>query len=202
MPENYTKEELKQHIINSFPTQAIEIVNIVCTYDIHDFTECAKKRRYWEIKLNFIKNYQDKYKRLPVKAQCCKEKPYETIEECRQQVYQLKAMERECFKRMNTEKLTPIAFITFQSQIQARRLADAWRKNNIFHRYSCAYCSDPHFHFKGHYIDAELAPESNDINWENLAVSTCKRYLYRLITMFIGIIILFITFIIVYFTHE
>ena len=46
LPEDYKKEELEQHIYNNFcSTEKIQIVDIISTYNIHDFMDCVKKKR-------------------------------------------------------------------------------------------------------------------------------------------------------------
>ena len=37
LPKSYTKEELQKHIEDNFIEEKISIVNIVCTYDLHEF---------------------------------------------------------------------------------------------------------------------------------------------------------------------
>ena len=130
----------------------------------------------------------------------CGTKPFESIEHCEKMIENIEEKIKNCFKALSTEKKTQYAFVAFISKIQTRQIFEAWDRRNFLYRLSC--CLQPQYSFKGNYIHAELASESTDINWENLSASFTKRYARRFITHFVAIIVLFITFIVVYFTHQ
>ena len=204
LPNNYTKEELERHIIKHFPEHNIDIVNIVCTYDISEYSRIAKELTGWEMKLDFIKKYESKYNKLPVKKSCCKEIPYETAEECEKNIKTIGDNLTECIKTMSVDELTPFAFVSFNSQIQAREIEEIWNPSvfrSIFNFFCCC-CAQGRFRFKGRNVKAEVAPESCDINWENLAVGKFKKFFERLVTLIMIMITLIITFLVVYFTAK
>ena len=150
--------------------------------------------------MDFIKSYQEKFGKEPVQNTCCGTKPFESIEDCQKMIESIDEINNNCFKELSTEKKTKFAFVIFISKIQTRQIFEEWNDSSIFHHLSC--CRKPQYDFKGNYVYAELAPEPTDVNWENLSVSTRSRYIRRFFTFFVAAAVLFITFIVVYFTHR
>ena len=204
LPNKYTKEDLERHIIKNFPEHNVDIVNIVCTYDITEYSRIAKELTGWEMKFDFIQKYVSKYNKIPVRKGCCKEIPYETAEECEKNIKKLGGELSEYIKTMSIDELTPFAFVTFNSQVQTREIGEVWNPSAIksILNYFCCCCAHGRFKFKGKYIKAEMAPESCDINWENLAVGNYKKLCERLLTLIMMIFTLVITFLAVYFTAQ
>ena len=204
LPSRYSKEELKNEIVNNFPELEIDIVNIVCTYDIAQCSKIAQDLSKWHMKLDFIRKYESKYNKRPVKKIFCKKKPYETVEECERQIKEREQILSDYLTSMSIDKQTPYAFVTFSSQVQAREIEEAWSPTawrSIFN-FFCWLQARGEFRFKGKYLRAEMAPDSCDINWENLAISGYKKFFQRFVTLVMMLITIVITFVIVYFTAK
>lgn len=205
LPEDYTAEDIKAHIQEHFMHHKPEIINLVLAYDTNEYIECCKTLSEWEFKKEYVKKYTEKYGKPPTIKKCCKEIVLETEDQCTKKIEELEEKQKVIFKEMSTEKLAPVAFITFKSQITARSIEEEWSRSSaqiFFGKFLCCCCVNQRFKFNGNYIHAEMAPDHTDVNWENLAVTNSKKFFRRLLTLIAGFITLGIALAIIYSTAN
>jgi hypothetical protein len=192
LPVDYTKNELQEHIEQNFMLKNFKIVSVNCTYDVQEYVECRRLLEDYRSQLLLVKGYEEKHGKPLVVRKMCKKIELEGPVECEKMIKQLEEQEVKLKAKMDTDKLAPIAFVTFNSQTNARLVASEWGRTNvqiIFDQIFSYFVNKRHW-FKGNYIHAEMAPDHSDINWEHLAVSRKSKWLKRSISILLALLVL------------
>lgn len=193
LPNDYKPEDLRSHIEKHFQMRNMKIANFVPTYDISEYMETTSLLNDWKFQYKLVKNYQNKYnKPMQVTKCCCCKTELEGPEGCKAEIEELKKKQKELISNMSTEKMGKVAFITMTNQITTREIAEEMGRSNmqrVFDKIFPCFVNERH-KFNGNYIHAEMAPDHSDINWENLAVPTSKKFFRRFITVFVALLVL------------
>ena len=204
LPKEYTIEELTKHITENFCDNKNIIVNVARAYDIGEYFQCEEECTKWELKLNFLLKYYEKYNREPKQSHCFKKFPYESVESCNEMIESYSKKLYFYYNELIIKKSTQFAFVTFNSQISTREIAKLWEKSFIDSFLKCICNRKPPkiFLFKDSYIKARIACESPDVNWENLGVTKLKKIFIRTTTLILNLFLMVTTFLILYYALD
>ena len=201
LPPKYTHDELEEYLVKTTKTP-IQIISIVSTYDIGEFVKNSTDLLEWEKKLDQLTQYKEKYNQeMPKdKGICCKKEHYDDAI-CFEMIHKLKK-EQKALSKSLSDKLTPVAFVTVQAQVQARKMSKEWDISRLW-RFLRLFKSKKSLNlFKGKQITVGIAPDPSDVYWENLSVDSLTKLYRRVITFIVAVISIFITFISLYYINN
>lgn len=199
LPEEYTHEELEEFFI-THSKNPIQITNIVSTYDIQTFLKTNSKLLQCEKELEIAKE-----SKIVEKKCCCIRKKKKSIEECLEEIAELKKNLKKLASGIDKKKVASVAFISFRTQIQSREIARQWDISSLkkfLQKVKLLISKDSSSLFKGKLVTAETAPEPSDVYWENLSASYNQKQIRRVVTYMIAGITISSTFIALYFINQ
>lgn len=207
---NLSEEELKTFFVEYGRADGIraDVVKINFPYDIKKFVKVSRKLKAVNEQISYIEEYRKQERNmeaLPEKTVCCFKKTMESYENLIKTKDKLETDLRNAFQEMTPgnakNRLIGQAFVTFREQKEARLVArnlqqDFSRKLKIFCTYlNCTTKTKKNKKNKfGHKVYATLAPEPNDIVWENLSASYGKRLKKGFMTYLISFFALCVSF--------
>ncbi|CAG9310778.1 unnamed protein product [Blepharisma stoltei] len=211
--KDFIEEELKIFIEEHGRDDNLsaKVVKINIPYDITHYIEATRKAEYCKHELFHLELYQKEHpNEVPAikTCGCCKRK-IDTAENLKKQLNaaqeEIDKFEEES-KDLKNKLLIGKAFVTFDSQIEARLVVKRYGKSFVSQFWShlvdsaCgAICKEKFmFKFKNRNISAEMAPEPSDIIWQNMSFSFKNRLKNILATYFITLLALCASFGMIY----
>ena len=219
--ENFTEEEVKEYFTNNgLPHgQTAEVINVNIPYEISDYVKYVRKHTDLKEKIKYIEDYQNKNGTMPSETVlgCCKQ-PFPPVEELQKKIAKvddkINKWINEKSADVGKDLLIGQAFVTFNRQIDVREMDDYlggdWVKrfwDNVLNKLGrCCIClkkEQVRLQFqKTKELTVEMAPEPNDIFFENLGLSYSKRIKRRIITWLVVLLALGISFGLIYGTSS
>ena len=197
LPKQVTEEEVKKFFEENGRSDGkqAKVIKVNFPYDISEYVDINKQAEDIKEKIKLIKDYTEEHngEKPQVKFCCCFKKDMEEVEELEKQLVEfnekIKKFDEETQVGVGRDLLVKQAFVTFNTQADARAVEDRFGKDIIrrtwdiiFNAVFGCFKKKHQYFFKGHPITASIAPEPSDIFWENLGYPFKKRIKYVLNT--------------------
>ena len=203
-----TEQEVKEFFeeYGRFDGKPAKVVKVVFAYKIKEYIDNLRKLEEHAESLRMIEEHEKQG--IVQTSGCCKNKTLKK-EEIKQEMEKLskiiKKYEEDLPAGVGRDLLTGQAFITFETQAEARAVELKYGRewayriwDSFIRTFCCCFSKTKLQKFRNKNIQAEIAYEPNDIFWENLEVSFRERIISTLKTSVFTFIAISITFGMVY----
>ena len=211
LPKQVTEEEVRNFFQENGRSDGkpAKVMKVNFPYDISEYVAVNRRAESIKQKIKFIDEQIESQGELPqIRFCCCCKKDMESKEELQKELVEvnekIKKFDQETEAGVGRDLLVKQAFVTFETQADARAVEDRFGKDFIthfwqilFNYFGCGKIKQSYF-FKGRSITAQIAPEPTDIYWENLGVRAKKRAKYISTTYCITLVALGVSFGIIY----
>jgi len=181
---NYTEEALQEFFTNNGSNEGpVEVRRVVIAHDIHELTMLHRERAkkiHEKRKLQGKQHSQDQpHHRHKTPEEEMKLAQIEILDnELRVIEQQLQELEQRYVNNNSTFDLSGVAYVTFNTQAQARSVRRKWKlswvQEFIMRLCSCFSCWKS-YEYNGRILRVKRAPEPSDILWENLSFGGFKK---------------------------